>query len=144
MVTGSLALISSIYRAVHAVDALLGSAFSQLTPAEAQVMAHLAVHGHRTVGQIHAELGYKRSTLTSILNRLEARDLITCQVNEADKRSLVIGLTAAGTKVSQSVLAELLELENEIVTAFSRRDQESTIWMLAAVKKVAERSLPST
>jgi DNA-binding MarR family transcriptional regulator len=90
------------------------------------------------------EFGHKRSTLTSILNRLEARELITCRVNSADRRSLLIGLTATGQKIAASILEKLQEFENEILGAFSPRDQKNAAWVLAAVTTVAARNAEAT
>ena len=140
-----LALIPAIHRAAHAIGAFLeADAALPVTQAEAHVLAHLAARGRCTVGQIHAEFGHKRSTLTSILNRLEERALITCEVNESDRRSLTIGLTPSGAPLAQSIFDELLALEQEVLTAFSSRDQKSALWVLLAVKTVVEQDLAVT
>jgi DNA-binding MarR family transcriptional regulator len=141
----SLVLIPAIHRAAHAIATFLDAdANLQVTQAEAHVLAHLASRGDSTVGQIHVEFGHKRSTLTSILNRLEARELITCRVNSADRRSLLIGLTATGQKIAASILEKLQEFENEILGAFSPRDQKNAAWVLAAVTTVAARNAEAT
>jgi DNA-binding MarR family transcriptional regulator len=137
-----LTLIPAIQRAAHSIAAFLESDPNlPVTQAEAHVLAHLAARGSCTVGQIHAEFGHKRSTLTSILNRLEERGLITCQVNQSDRRSLMIGLTHAGEVLARVILNELLALETEIVSAFSARDQKSALWILTAVKTVVDQDL---
>lgn len=134
-----LILIPAIHRAAHAIAAFLEADDVPVTQAEAHVLAHLAARGDSTVGQINVEFGHKRSTLTSILNRLEARGLITCRVNESDRRSFLIGLTPAGSLLAQNVLQKLSELEEEILSAFSARDQKSALWVLSAVTTVVER-----
>jgi DNA-binding MarR family transcriptional regulator len=140
-----LTLIPAIHRAAHSIAAFLDADPDlPVTQAEAHVLAHLAARGSCTVGQIHSEFGHKRSTLTSILNRLEERGFITCTVNQSDKRSLMIGLTYTGETVAQSILQELLALEKEILSAFSPRDQKSALWILTAVKTVAEREPGAT
>ena len=140
-----LTLIPAIHRAAHAIATFVDADTSlPVTQAEAHVLAHLAARGDCTVGEIHKEFGHKRSTLTSILNRLEDRSLITCQVNLADKRSLMIGLTQAGNALADHILSQLAALEAEIMGAFSPRDQKNALWVLTAVRTVVEKELPAT
>jgi DNA-binding MarR family transcriptional regulator len=140
-----LTLIPAVHRAAHAIAAFLDSDGDlPVTQAEAHVLAHLSASGDCTVGQIHEEFGHKRSTLTSILNRLEARDLITCRVNDSDRRSFLIGLTPAGQLLADRVLEKLSQLEKEILGAFSPRDQKSALGVLSAVNSVGDQELAPT
>ena len=140
-----LTLIPAIHRAAHAIAAYLDSdADLTVTQAEAHVLAHLSAGGDCTVGQIHEAFGHKRSTLTSILNRLEARDLITCRVNDSDRRSFLIGLTPSGQLLADRVLQKLSQLEEEILGAFSPRDQKSALRVLNAVNAVRDQELVPT
>lgn len=140
-----LLLIPAVHRAAHSIATFLDADPDLgVTQAEAHVLAHLAAHGNSTVGQIHAEFGHKRSTLTSILNRLESRELITCTVNARDRRSLMIGLTPPGEARARAVLKKLEGLEDEILAAFSPRDQKTALWILAAVNTVVERAPTAT
>lgn len=141
----TLTLVPAIHRAAHAIASFLDADPElKVTQAEAHILAHLSEHGDSTVGQIHLAFGHKRSTLTSILNRLEDRALITCRVHPNDRRSLVIGLTPAGEALAADVHQKLLDLEQEILGAFSARDQKNALWLLTAVKTVAEQSGPTT
>lgn len=141
----SVILIPAIHRAAHSIETFLDAdPHLGVTQAEAHVLAHLAAHGDSSVGQIHVEFGHKRSTLTSILNRLESRELITCKVNPRDRRSLMIGLTPHGESLAQTVLDRLERLEAEILAAFSPRDQKNALWVLTAVNTVVERGPAAT
>lgn len=141
----TLTLIPAIHRAAHAIASFLDADPElKVTQAEAHILAHLSEQGDSSVGQIHLAFGHKRSTLTSILNRLEDRALVTCRVHPKDRRSLVIGLTAAGETFALEVHQKLLELEQEILGAFSARDQKSALWLLTAVKTVAEQDRRAT
>lgn len=140
-----IALISAIHRAAQRIAGFLDAQDDfEVTPAEAHILAHLVAHGNSTVGQIHLAYGHKRSTLTSILNRLEERSLITCQVNEADRRSLMIGLTPAGETLGRGIYEKLQELELEITTTFSSRDSRSALLVLAAFTKVTGEARTAT
>ncbi len=140
-----LTLVPAIHRASHAIAAYVDTETRlEVTQAEAHILAYLATTGAASVGQINAAFGHKRSTLTSILNRLEDRALVTCTVHEADKRSFVIALTPEGQKLADRIHQILKALEDEILAAFSPRDQKSALWLLAAVTTVTdERSTPT-
>jgi DNA-binding MarR family transcriptional regulator len=137
-----LTLIPAIHRAAHAIGTFLEADRElPVTQAEAHVLAHLAAHGDSTVGQIHLEFGHKRSTLTSILNRLEARGLITCRVNESDRRSFLIGLTPGGQMLARDVLKKLSQVEEEVLEAFRPADGKNALGVLGAVTSSLEGRL---
>ena len=141
----SLILIPAIHRAAHAIATFLaGDPNLQVTQAEAHVLAHLASDGDSTVGQIHSHFGHRRSTLTSILNRLEAGELITCRVNEADRRSLLIGLSPAGKTLARTVLEKLQTLEKEILEGYAPRDRKNALSVLEAVSTAVEKKPAAT
>jgi DNA-binding MarR family transcriptional regulator len=107
-----LQLIPSIHRVTHQIGLFLERAADlRVTQAEAHILAHLAEHGADTVAELHRALAHKRSTLTSILDRLTARRLVTRKVSPRDRRSFVIALTAEGARLAGRVLASLEALE---------------------------------
>src|SRR6185312_2669053 len=55
--------------------------------------------GPRTAGAVAEALDVTSPALTRQLTRLEARDLISRQVDRADRRRVVIALTAAGHRM---------------------------------------------
>lgn len=108
----ALKLIPSIHRATHQIGLFLERAADlRVTQAEAHILAHLAEHGASTVAELHRALAHKRSTLTSILDRLTSRKLVTRKVSPRDRRSFVIALTAEGSRLARRVLASLEALE---------------------------------
>ncbi len=140
-----LTLIPAIHRAAHAIAAYVDAETDmKITQSEAHILAYLAERGSASVGQIFLAFGHKRSTLTSILNRLEDRALITCTVHETDKRSFRIGLTPTGETLARSIYRKLEALEEEILGAFSSRDQKSALWLLTAVTTVTNEARSAT
>ena len=96
-----LALIPRIHKATHRIDVSLGESGIRLTQGEAHVLAHLAEHGDSTINDIHRAFGHRRSTLTSIIDRLERSALVRRQMNPADRRTLMVCATPHGTAVAQ-------------------------------------------
>lgn len=139
-----LLLIPAIQRASHAIAAFLDAEELDITQSEAHILAHLAAQGSQSVGQIYMAFGHKRSTLTSILNRLEDRSFVTCTVNETDKRSFLIGLTPSGEALAHSVYEKLKDLEDEILGALPPKDQNAALGLLTAITTLTSERRPPT
>jgi DNA-binding MarR family transcriptional regulator len=58
-------------------------------------------------------------TLTARIDRLEARELIGRHPDPDDRRGRVLRLTAEGARITPSVVAELLQLENDLLAGLS-------------------------
>lgn len=122
---GELVLIPRLHRAVHAVAlALAAEPELDVSQAEAHILAHLRETRAARISELHHRFGHRRSTLTSVLDRLEGRGLIERTGDPDDRRAFVITLTAAGRTAAARVhrLLEALEREAlEGLTAAQRR-----------------------
>jgi DNA-binding MarR family transcriptional regulator len=124
-------LIPHIHRATHR----LGLRIEQLddpsvNQAEAHVLAHLAAAGDCTIGQVHRAFGHKRSTLTSLLDRLEARALLVRTQDARDKRTYVVSLTRAGRTAARRVIAHLAAIEAEALHGVPASDVRAFLRVL--------------
>ena len=136
-----LQIIPHIERAAHHIALYLDRVPGlQVTQAEAHVLVHLATHGPRTVAQIHAMFGHKRSTLTSILDRLVERDLIVRHVSEADRRSFVVQLTPAGSRIGSKLYRYLESIEQALTRRISASDLKG---FMAVVQATADDPIRS-
>jgi DNA-binding MarR family transcriptional regulator len=106
---------------------------------EAHILAHLATSGPTTIAGLHRGLAHKRSTLTSILDRLAERGFITRQVGTTDRRTFVIKLTARGRQVAARVHRHLDGLERSVAGRFSPDELRAFTRVLAAVEEEAHR-----
>jgi DNA-binding MarR family transcriptional regulator len=87
-----------------------------VTQAEAHLLAHLhEADGEASVADLHRAWAHKRSTLTDILDRLEGRGLARRSVLPADRRSVLVRLTAEGRRSASAVHRELAALEREVL-----------------------------
>jgi len=120
-----LRLIPDIHRATHRVrlhlDRFAGLDVSQ---GEAHLLAHLAAFGDSTIAELHRALAHRRSTLTSILDRMEERGLITRESSRKDRRSFDVRLTGKGKKLARRVYRVLDRLEAGATRQLSRHDLE--------------------
>jgi DNA-binding MarR family transcriptional regulator len=112
-------LIAALQRATHRVARYLERKLAglRLSQAEAHVLAHLAPAGGGTIADLHRGFGHRRSTLTSIIDRLEMRGLVTRSPDRADRRSVRVTLTPPGRRVARRVLHAVRRVETQ---AFGR------------------------
>jgi DNA-binding MarR family transcriptional regulator len=108
----ALRLVPPVHRATHRIGLYLDRLNEDgLSQGEAHILAMLATEAPATVGELHRGLAHKRSTLTSILDRLVERGLVTRTVGPSDRRTLVVTPTARGRSTARRVLKHLEKLE---------------------------------
>jgi len=140
-----LTLIPAIHRATHRIGLYITLLHeSGLSQGEAHILAHLAQSGAATVGELHKGLGHKRSTLTSILDRLVERGFVTRETGTQDRRTFVIALTRTGRPVAAETLRHLLELETAATRKFPRHAIDTAIAVLVAIEEAADRRTPAS
>ena len=98
--------------------------------AEAHVLAHLASAGESTIGQVHRAFGHKRSTLTSILDRLEERNLIERSSDARDRRTFVVSLTRTGRAAARRVVDHLAAFERQALQGVPATDLRAFLRVL--------------
>ena len=120
-----LELIFSIHRATHRIGLYIQRQAPDLTQAEAHILCHLHEFGDSAVSGLHRAFAHKRSTLTSVLDRLDARGLVTRESSQKDRRSFVVRLTPAGKKKAAKIHRQLASLEAGVLHANDRRTIEA-------------------
>jgi DNA-binding MarR family transcriptional regulator len=137
-----LTLIPAIHRATHRIGLYLELCEHNLAQGEAHILAHLAQSGPATVGALHEALAHKRSTLTSILDRLVERGLVTRETGTKDRRTFVVALTRKGKRVALETLRHLFALESAVKRNFSDPALDGFVAVLAAIEEAAGRRTP--
>ena len=133
----TLRLIPSIHRATHRIGLSLARLREHdVTQGEAHILAHLA-GGPKTVGELHRALAHNRSTLTSILDRLQARGLVTREVSAADRRTFVVKPTPHGRIVARSVIKHLAGVERTALAGIPPADIRTVQRVLDAIEAAA-------
>jgi MarR family transcriptional regulator, organic hydroperoxide resistance regulator len=106
-----LALQRATHRTLHILSARLGGL--GLTGSEMNALAHLADGRGWTVSALSVAAGSRPTTLTSVLDRLEGRDLVTRGSAPRDRRVVLIELTAAGREAAATIRATIGALERQ-------------------------------
>jgi len=114
-------IVTALHRATHATLHALGVTLAHLglTPSEQNVLAVLADGESRAVGDLAAATGTRPTTLTSVLDRLERKRLLSRDLDPADRRSFLITLTPAGRQTASTVRAAVTELEQHALASLT-------------------------
>jgi DNA-binding MarR family transcriptional regulator len=135
-----LRLVPAIHRATHRIGIYLADLREfALSQGEAHILAQLAASGPSSVADLHRGLAHKRSTLTSILDRLAERGLVLRQVSPADRRTFIITPTARGRRVAHRVHRHLQDLERAVIAGVSADEVRAFAKVLAAVEYEARQ-----
>jgi DNA-binding MarR family transcriptional regulator len=134
-----LRIVPPVHRATHRIGLLLQAAGLGVTQGEAHVLAHLRA-GPCSIAALHEAFAHRRSTLTSILDRLEARRLLRRELRPADRRSFLVRPTAAGRALAARVHDTLQGLEAEVVRRVSPAELAGFDAVVAALSAAARRS----
>jgi DNA-binding MarR family transcriptional regulator len=133
-----LRLVPPIHRATHRIGLYLADLREDgLSQGEAHILALLATSAPATIAELHRGLAHKRSTLTSILDRLDERGLITRTVGATDRRTFVIATTARGRTVARRVRQHLMALEQAVSRRVTRAEVTAFLKVAAAVEEEA-------
>jgi DNA-binding MarR family transcriptional regulator len=125
-VASALQLVTDIQRATHVLGLRLESALSDLSVSQGEihVLSLLARSGSASVADLQTGVRHRPSTLTGIVDRLAAKNLVTRRINEADRRSNLIELTPEGRVAVDRVLAAMSDVERSLKKDSSTSDLE--------------------
>ena len=103
--------IAALHRAVHALGLHLDAALEgEISQAEAIVLLHLSTAGNGTINEVHKAFLHKRSTLTSVIDRLESKGLLQRRIGESDRRNFQLELTERGRTSARRVTESIGDL----------------------------------
>jgi DNA-binding MarR family transcriptional regulator len=140
-----LQFVHPVQRATHRIGLYVDELREQqLTQGEAHILALLAESAPLTVAELHRGLAHKRSTLTSILDRLADRSLVTRQVGQSDRRTFVVSLTGKGRKLAKKVHLHLATLEKQVRRKVNPGDVEAFGRVLSALESEAHQFTAKT
>ena len=135
-----LELIFGIHRVTHRIGLFIQRHEPGLTQAEAHILCHLHESGESAVSDLHKAFAHKRSTLTSVLDRLAARGWVKRESSAEDRRSFVIRLTGTGRKRAAKVHRLLESLEAPILKESDRRTVEAFRQLIGELERHAAGS----
>src|SRR5215218_10472066 len=112
-----------------------------LKPRQFQILGLLHDHGGLPQGQLIQEMGVAASILVTLLNPLEADELVTRERDPADRRRHLVTLTATGEQHLQSASRAQKEVEDAL---FASLDQEQRAQLRALLIALRDGSDPES
>jgi DNA-binding MarR family transcriptional regulator len=104
-----------------------------LTASQLLLLQVLDQHGETTAGQIAAHMGITQATTTSLLHKLEARELVRRQRGDSDRRQVWLSLTAEGREKLAAAPDGLQEIFKE---RFENLESWEQAMLVAALERV--------
>ncbi|WP_433086246.1 MarR family winged helix-turn-helix transcriptional regulator [Dactylosporangium sp. CA-052675] len=134
-------LLLDLQRATHATLHRLTTDLAELrlAPSELNALANLARRpdAASTVSELGAAAGTRPTTLTSILDRLEQRGLVSRAPHERDRRTVVVRLTPPGTTIATRVLEAMADVERRALASLPPDAAERAATVLRALTEAA-------
>ena len=103
---------------------------SGLTPIQLLIMHSIQAMGEGTLGDLAKKVSVSQATLSTIIDRLENRELLQRIRSKSDKRKVHLALTVKGSAAIQAEPALL-------PAAFLERPDWEQLMMLASLQRVA-------
>lgn len=138
-------ILSPIHQANRQASLHIDGLLSELavTAQEGQLLAFVAARDGVPVSAVVRLLGVSKSTVTSLLQRLQAAGLLRRGDNPADARSALLFVTEKGRRVGQTARERVLELERRIQARVSDADMRALARIVDAVTAETGIDLPA-
>ena len=91
-------------------------------PGEGHLLSYTTLYGPCPISRLTRVFGHKPSTLTSMLDRLEARGLVARSPNPDDRRSVLVSTTPEGSRIATELRERLEWMEEGIHRRIDARD----------------------
>ncbi|MEW6981716.1 MarR family winged helix-turn-helix transcriptional regulator [Colwelliaceae bacterium 6471] len=128
-------LLVSLRKVTRAID-LYSKKLSKetgLTSPQLLVLRAIAERENAMVKEIAESINLSSATITSILDRLEKRELVTRKRSETDKRKVGVNLTALGEEI---VKDSPTPLQEHFITRFESMKEWEQSQMLATMQRI--------
>jgi DNA-binding MarR family transcriptional regulator len=140
--------LSPIHKASRQIGTYFEAALrgSGLSPFEGHLLSYLRSYAPCALSEIHRVFGIKRSTLTSVFDRLEERGLFSRETLAEDRRSFSVRLTSKGKTAANQVQRHVEALEAAISKGIVKSDLEGfrrVMASIAAASQPPHRTQPS-
>lgn len=101
-----------------------------LTPVQYSVLTALRDNPGSDATRVGGLVGFDRTTISGVMERLEAKGLLARQTSEADKRIKTLTLTGEGRKLLKKVAPYAEQAQARILAPLSGQEQETLLALL--------------
>lgn len=104
-----------------------------LTPVQYAALVAISAYPDTDATRVSNMIAFDRSTIGSVLDRLEKRGLIERRASETDRRQRLISLTDQGSKLLTDCKEAVDRVQNRIVGVLSRSEREIFLKLMARI-----------
>lgn len=101
-----------------------------LTPVQFSALCAIQSHPGIDQASIAGLIAYDRATLGKVIDRLEAKQMVTRQVSPQDRRAREVTLTQLGERLLQQVHPVVTAAQTEILSGLTTEEQQQLILLL--------------
>lgn len=138
MAIRKLRILSPIHRATRQIHLYLEHEVGShgVSNNEGHLLTYLLSYEPSSIGELLRVFGFKRSTMTSMLDRLEEAKLLKRYTYAEDRRSWLVELTASGRTKAGDVRKIVDRFEQEVVGKVSSEEMKHFQRVIDAVGEV--------
>jgi DNA-binding MarR family transcriptional regulator len=111
--------------------AIFAGRIAELTPQQFAALAKLAELGPMSQSRLGRETAMDGATIKGVTDRLAARGLVATTPDDADRRRLVVALTAEGAALFARLAPEGLAISRETLSPLSAAERQQFLALLA-------------
>lgn len=109
-----------------------------LSTTESHLVLYLNSYSPATASELHRVFGVKRSTLTSMIDRLTEKGWVARELSPTDRRSFLVLLTPAGRKLAIRIKNLVEDLEDKISARVTHNALRGFLAVMKAITEVTE------
>jgi DNA-binding MarR family transcriptional regulator len=125
--------LRQIIRAIDIQSKYLSKNFG-LTGPQLVAMREIALDPYITIGELARRVSLSQATVTTIIDRLEVKKLVTRYRSEVDKRKVILQVTGEGEKL---LAANPTFLQEEFVQKFEALEEWEKTLILSSIQRLA-------
>ena len=134
----ALEFLSPLHKASRQISMYLEASTREVgvSPLEGHLLTYLRKYAPAPIGELVRVFGIKRSTFTSLLDRLEEAGLVRREINRDDRRSFLIHITGEGRQLTERLNRVLETLEARIRERVSQGNVKGFHAVMGAVDDI--------
>ena len=113
--------------------AIFAARISDLTPPQFAALAKLADVGETSQNQLGSLIAMDAATVKGVIDRLKARGLVEVTKHDADRRRLLVNLTAEGRQTVERLLPLAEQITTETLQPLSPKEATTLFRLLSRI-----------
>jgi len=113
--------------------AIFAARISDLTPPQFAALAKLLDQGETSQNQLGSLIAMDAATIKGVIDRLKARGYVELSKHDADKRRLMVSLTAEGKAAVEALVPLAEEITAETLAPLTAKEAQTLLRLLAKI-----------